>query len=67
MSGFLVLFLPAAILFPLLLYVFVEREIADPTDRDDAEAERVAQERGGRQSDGGDTSDAEGRNRDDRQ
>jgi len=66
MSGFLVLFFLAAILFPLVLYVFVERETADPTVLDRAEAERVAQERGGRRSDGGDTSDAEGRNRDDR-
>lgn len=50
MSGFVVVFLLVAILFPLLLYVFVERETADPQVVDRAEAERLAQERGGRRT-----------------
>jgi len=48
MSGFIVVFLLVAILFPLLLYVFVERETADPQVLNRTEAERLAKERGGR-------------------
>ncbi|MEF8813340.1 MAG: hypothetical protein V5A55_05925 [Halovenus sp.] len=50
MSGFLVLLILVALLFPLLLYVFTERETADPQVVTRREAERMAKERGGRRT-----------------
>jgi hypothetical protein len=48
MSGMFVLFVGVALLAPLLLYYFTERETANPTVVSRSEAEQIAQKRGGR-------------------
>lgn len=50
MSALLALFVLVAVALPLLLYVFVERETADPEILNRSEAERLARERGGRRN-----------------
>ncbi|WP_226480748.1 hypothetical protein [Natrinema amylolyticum] len=48
MSVVLGLFLLASLAIPLVLWLAISRETADPTVVDRAEAERIAKERGGR-------------------
>ena len=57
MSGAVVIvFLLFAIAVPLALWVAIEGETSDPTVVDRAEAERIAQEQGGRKRSGSDSS-----------